>query len=85
MDFRVLTKLLGLMKNLLIDYFDDISKETWHQFATAFSTQSEAISTMIHIEEGPIRKKKAQIAQKNLDSALQQRSISIKGLTVRQS
>lgn len=76
MELRILTKLLKLMTNLLEDYFSKVSEETWHQLATAFSSQFDAIGSLIQQEEGPRRKKNAQIALDSLSAVLQDRGLS---------
>jgi len=79
-NLRTLTKLLMLMTNLLNDYFEKISKETWNLFVQAFSSQFETISDIIRQEQRPQRKKKAQTAMTNIDVALQKRGFLIEYL-----
>lgn len=81
MDLRVLTKLLRLMKNLLDDYFSEVSEKSWLRLVAALSSQAEGIATLIEQEEGPVRKAKAQVAVASLIEALYKRGHEIDALT----
>jgi len=72
MEIRILTKQMMLLTNLLRDYFSEVSKDCWKQFAATVSSQSQTIADLILREEGPLRKKKAQQAAADLTAALQE-------------
>ncbi len=72
MEIRILTKQMMLLTNLLRDYFSEVSKDCWKQFAATVSSQSQTIVDLIQREEGPLRKKKAQQAAADLTAALQE-------------
>jgi len=75
-ELRILTKQFLLMRNLLRDYKQKVSKTYWELFKTAFSIKEDVFMKKIEDEEGPIRKKKAQSAidelKKTLDDILPQ-------------
>jgi len=79
-NLRTLTKLMSLMSNLLDDYFDKISVETWKHLLQALSSQFENIADIILQESGPQRKKKAELAAENLVIALQNRGFHLDDL-----
>jgi len=62
LETRILTKGLGLMTNLLNNYILKVSGESWERLVETVSLQCETISSIIHNEVGPIRKKKAEQA-----------------------
>ncbi len=74
MDLRILTKQLNLMTNLLRDYFSEVPEESWCQLAASLSSQFTAVNALIQQDEGPRRKKNAQLALANLIAALKYRS-----------
>ena len=80
MELRILTKLLKLMKNLLDNYFSEVSEKTWQQLVGALSSQSEGIATLIEQEKGPVRKTKAQDAVVSLAEALRKRDLEVDAL-----
>ncbi len=80
MEVRILTKQMRLLVNLLKDYLQEVSKESWKKLYLVLCDQSETIDDLIQREEGPIRKFKAQQAALDLAIALYDRSASIQDL-----
>jgi len=70
MELRTLTKQMRLLTNLLRDYSQKVTKESWEQLDVALYKQAATISDLIQREEGPIRKQKAQLAVRDLSVAL---------------
>jgi len=77
MELRTLTKQLKLLVNLLRDYSQEVSAESWQQLHLALRDQSDTIDDLIHHEEGPIRKINAQQAALDLVIALSDHSDAI--------
>lgn len=77
-DLRTLTKQLRLMTNLLTDYPSEVPEDGWQKLADSLSSQSAAIAALIHEEEGPRRKKNAQLALEGLMTALETRPVNEK-------
>ncbi len=81
LELRTLTKLLKLTKNLLEDYFTEVSEQSWHQLVEALSFQFEGIVSLIEQEKGPVRKVKAQEAVASMTEALHKHGLEINVLT----
>lgn len=77
LDIRILTKQMRLLTNLLDDYFDEVSMNSWMQFADALAAHAKTLDTLIDNEPGPQRKKKALQTAADLRAALQQHSALI--------
>jgi len=80
LDVRMLTKLMGLMTNLLRDYFQKVHQGTWAQLVAVLRSQSATIADLIEREDGPRRKRMAQQAATNLAAALQAHSFRFEGI-----
>lgn len=72
-DFRILSKLLRLMTNLLNQYFKQVSSNTWTSFAKAIDESQDAINALIKGHSKPQAKRKAELAFKGLLKALKDR------------
>lgn len=59
LEVTIITKGLGLMINLMRDYYEKISEEVWKELTEVVLLCHKKISTIIDSEEGPIRKLKA--------------------------
>jgi len=70
MELRVLTKQLCLMKNLFSQYRNLISEKCWNDFWKSFQNNISDFKKIIENEPGPQRKKKAEIALKELVTIL---------------
>lgn len=62
LETRTLTKQLKLMKNLFKEYFSEITKDTYLKFVDILRSKNTILSERISQEEGPLKKKNAQLA-----------------------
>lgn len=62
LEVTTLTKQLQLMGNLFYHYFNEVPEENWGSLFSALQHSKEMLENKIEKEEGPKRKKKAQIA-----------------------
>jgi transposase len=62
LETHIITKSLGLMTNLLNNYFGEVSEESWKKLIKIVQLQYEPLLAVIEQEKGPIRKEKAEKA-----------------------
>jgi transposase len=62
LETRIFTKGLMLMTNLLQNYFSNVQEDIWNLLAETVALQHNTIMTLIHNEDGPKRRKKAEEA-----------------------
>ena len=62
------------MKNLFKEYFSEITKDTFLKFVDILRSKNTILSERISQEEGPLKKKNAQLALIDLMSLLEEES-----------
>lgn len=72
LETRTLTKQLKLMKNLFKEYFSEITKDTFLKFVDILRSKNTILSERISQEEGPLKKKNAQLALIDLMSFIEE-------------
>jgi transposase len=69
-EMRTLSKQMRLITNLLNHHFTEVSEEVWNEFAGTLKSQAAVIADIIERENGPQRKKKAELAMAALTITL---------------
>ena len=70
MNVRFMTKQLLLMTNVIKTYWDKVDLELWLKLDSLIASKGDQINKIISEDDGPKRKKKAQMALLNLTKTL---------------